>query len=182
MMDFVSYLGRAVATAGDAAHRLGLAAAAGRGVTVAAARVVVVFVVAAAEVAARREARMVEGGSRGNGEERSEEEKSERRAWCSAFFVLNRDGGFISSDFCSRLFPSLVRSFSRSFQQRDRGAGKQQKELHRKTVLRGDEYQFEMMGKKVLLPFLSSPSHPSFCCFAAAAVTATACSRLRARS
>lgn len=65
-----SYLGRAVATDGDAAHRLGLAAAAGTGVAIAAAaaaRVVFIFVVAAAGVAARREARMTEGGSRGEG-------------------------------------------------------------------------------------------------------------------
>lgn len=57
-----SYLGRAVATAGEAAHRL--ACRTGVATTAAAAeeaRVVFVFVAAAEGVAARREARMMEG-------------------------------------------------------------------------------------------------------------------------
>ena len=96
------YLGRAVATAGDAAeHRLGLAACL-TGVTAPAPAAVVFFVDADAAkgVAARREARMV--GEEGREKKVEEDEKGgkkskcEDRAWPLFLFSVFFFGGFIS--------------------------------------------------------------------------------------
>ena len=86
-----SYLGRAVATAGVAAHRLAFRVGFAATAAAAEARAVVVFDAAAEGVAARREARMVEGFEKvlSEGEEKKSSEKNEELGWLW-FFVLFR--------------------------------------------------------------------------------------------
>ena len=118
------YLGRAVATAGDAAHRLACRTGVATIAAAAEARVAVVFVVAAEGVAARREARMMEG-ERGVLEERrrkkerkKEKNRSEnKRAW-SALVLCRRRRRSLSSPAAAAafisffLFSDLVRFLS----------------------------------------------------------------------
>ena len=117
---FLPYLGRAVATAGDAAHRLACRTGVATIAAAAEARVAVVFVVAAEGVAARREARMMEG-ERGVLEERrrkKEKNRSEnKRAW-SALVLCRRRRRSLSSPAAAAafisffLFSDLVRFLS----------------------------------------------------------------------
>jgi len=106
-----SYLGRAVATAGVAAHRLAFRVGFAATAAAAEARAVVVFDAAAEGVAARREARMVEGFEKvlSEGEEKKSSEKSLVGFGSSSFFA----GGFISFSVLD-LFSSLSLSLSRS--------------------------------------------------------------------